>query len=333
MPARSGSRVTRADVARYSGVSTAVVSYVLNDSPKRVAPGTRDRVLEAVRMLGYRPNAAARALSKGSADMFGMVVIDTRNPFFAQLCYELDLASVRHGRSLLTMNSDRTHVATADLIHDLVARQIGGLIIAETLTASEQAIVAGLAVPVVLINQFSGDQPIPAIGVDFRSGARQATEHLIGHGRRSIAFVGSDQPLDQRERGWSDALSDAGLPRGRILHAEFGYRSGYEAGLALAEGGGRSDAVFAASDQIAMGLMAALHAADVRIPEDIAVVSFDGITEAAYMTPPLTTVAQPIADMAEDAIRRLESGEPEPGLTTFPVELVIRESCGCPPAS
>lgn len=332
MAPKPGASVTRADVARYSGVSTAVVSYVLNDGPKRVAPETRDRVLNAVQVLGYRPNAAARALSKGSADMLGMIVVDSRNPFFAELGYQLDLASVRHRRSLLTMNSDRSQAPTGELIHDLAARQIGGLIIADRLTPAEHAIAGRLAIPVVLINQYPEDQQIPAIGVDFRAGARQAVEHLIGHGYRDIAFVGGDEPFEQRERGWSDALGDAGLPRGRILHSEFGYQGGYDAGLAIAAADSRPRGVFAASDQIAMGLMAAVHAAGLRVPNDIAVISFDGIAEGAFMTPPLSTVAQPIEAMAEDAVRRLVSGELEPGLTTFPTELIIRESCGCPPA-
>ncbi|AWB96633.1 LacI family transcriptional regulator [Agromyces badenianii] len=322
-------KVTRADVARYSGVSTAVVSYVLNNGPKPVAPLTRERVLEAVRVLGYRPNAAARALSTGSADMIGMIVVDSRNPFFAQLCHALDRATVRRDRSLLIANSDREHVAAADQIHDLAARQIGGLIIADVLTAVEQAIIESLDIPVVLINQYTGASKTPAIGVDFRAGAKSAVEHLIEHGYRDIAFVGSALAIDRRERGWSDALSEAGLPLGPRLHAPFSYAGGYEAGLALAESERRPRAVFAASDQIAVGLLAALHRAGLRVPDDIAVVSFDGTMESAYTWPPLTTVAQPIAAMADEAIRQLVTGVLTPGLTTFPTELVVRESCGC----
>lgn len=155
MPAERRSRsVTRADVARYAGVSTAVVSYVLNDGPKAVAPLTKERVLDAVRVLGYRPNAAARALSMGAADMFGLLVHDNRSPFFAELCHALDQATADAGRSLLIVNSDRTQTSTSEQIRDLLSRQIGGLIIADVLTAGEQSLVESLGIPAVVIGQF-----------------------------------------------------------------------------------------------------------------------------------------------------------------------------------
>lgn len=323
-------KVTRADVARLSGVSTAVVSYVLNDGPKPVATVTRERVLEAVRVLGYRPNAAARALSRGTADTIGMIVVDSRNPFFAQLLHALDRASVRHGRSLLIVNSDRERQSAVEQVHDLVARQIGGLIIADVLTDTEQETVAALGIPTLLVNQYTGANGfLPAMGVDFRAGAKQAVDHLVGHGYRDIAFVGGALAIDQRERGWADALREAGLPLGQSVHAPFSYEGGLAAGRAIAADPARPRAVFAASDQIAIGLLAALSDAGLRVPEDVAVVSFDGIAEAAFTRPALTTVAQPIAEMADATIRRLADGDVEPGFTTFPTELVVRRSCGC----
>lgn len=326
-------KVTRADVARLSGVSTAVVSYVLNDGPKPVATLTRERVLEAVRVLGYRPNAAARALSRGTADTIGMIVVDSRNPFFAQLLHALDRASVRNGRSLLIVNSDRERQSAVDQVQDLLARQIGGLIMADVLTDTEQEIVASLGVPALLINQYTGSRDLlPAMGVDYRAGAKQAVDHLVGHGYRDIAFVGGALAIDQRERGWTDALRAAALPLGQSLHAPFSYEGGLSAGRAIAADAGRPRAVFAASDQIAVGLLAAFSDAGLRVPEDIAVVSFDGIAEAAYTRPALTTVAQPIAEMADAAIRRLVDGDADPGFTTFPTQLVVRRSCGCEPA-
>ncbi len=108
-------------------------------------------------------------------------------------------------------------------------------------------------------------------------------------------------------------------------------RAEYDAGTTLSSAARRPRAVFAASDQIAVGLLAALHRVGLRVPEDIAVVSFDGTMESAYTWPPLTTVAQPIAAMADEAIRQLVTRELTPGLTTFPTELTIRESCGCEP--
>lgn len=322
-------KVTRVDVARLSGVSTAVVSYVLNDGPKPVAAVTRERVLEAVRVLGYRPNAAARALSRGTGDMIGMIVVDSRNLYFAQLLHAVDRACAQRGRSLLIVNSARERQSTIEQVHELVARQIGGLIIADVLTEADQKVIAALGIPTLLMNQYIESSGLPAIGADLRAGAKQAVDHLVGHGYRDIAFVGGALAIDQRERGWSDSLRQAGLPLGPSVFAQFSYEGGLTAGQGIATDPHRPRAVFAASDQIAVGLLAAFSDAGLRVPDDIAVVSLDGTTEAAYTRPALTTVAQPIAEMAEAAIKRLIEGDTSPGFTTFPNELIVRRSCGC----
>lgn len=321
--------VTRADVARYAGVSTAVVSYVLNDGPKAVAPLTRERVLDAVRVLGYRPNAAARALSMGSADMFGLLVHDNRNPFFAELCHMLDQASADKGRSLLIVNSDREQVATSEQIRDIVSRQISGLIIADVLTAREQTLVEALGIPTVVIGQFGETDGMHSVGVDFALGAHEATDHLIGHGYREIAFVGSAARYDERERGWREALSAAGLPLGPLVHVPFTYQGGYDAAVHLTELPHLPRAVLAASDQIAIGMLAAFGERGIRVPEDIAIVSFDGTVSADFVWPRLTTAVQPLAEMADTAVRILLGGRDQPGHCAFTTRLRIRESCGC----
>ncbi len=329
---RRSRSVTRADVARYAGVSTAVVSYVLNDGPKRVAPLTKERVLDAVRVLGYRPNAAARALSMGSADMFGLLVHDNRSPFFAELCHALDQASADRGRSLLIVNSDRTQVATSEQIRDLVSRQIGGLIIADVLTAGEQGLVESLRIPSVVIGQFGETEGLHGVGVDFCAGARVAVEHLIGHGYHDIAFVGSAARYDERERGWSEALAAARLPLGQLLHTPFSYQGGYEAGMRLVQGGRMPRAVLAASDQIAIGMLTAFGERGVRVPDDVAIVSFDGTVSADYVWPRLTTAMQPLQRMADAAVQALIEPTEGPSYQEFSAQLRLRESCGCPPA-
>lgn len=316
-------------MARYAGVSTALVSYVLNDGPKAVAPLTRERVLDAVRVLGYRPNLAARALSKGTADMFGLLVHDNRNPFFAELCHALDQSSADRGRSLLIVNSDRTQVPTSEQIRDLVSRQIAGLIIADVLTASEQALVESLHIPTVVIGQFGETKGMSGVGADFAAGARAGVEHLIGHGYTDIAFIGSAARYDARERGWVDALSAAQLPRGELLHTTFSYQGGYDAGVRLVDRGTLPRAVLAASDQIAIGLLAALHERGVQVPGDVAIVSFDGTEPADYVWPRLTTSVQPLELIAETATRFLLDPDAEKRYTELDTQLRIRESCGC----
>ncbi|MBY6062679.1 LacI family transcriptional regulator [Microbacterium esteraromaticum] len=322
--------VTRADVARYAGVSTAVVSYVLNDGPKAVAPLTKERVLDAVRVLGYRPNLAARALSKGQADMLGLLVSDNGNPFFTALWHALDRASADRSRQLLIVNSDRTQTSTSDQIRDLASRQISGLVIANILTAGEQALVENLGIPSVMIGQFGDIDGMSGIGVDFVSGARMGVEHLIGHGYRDIAFVGSVSRHDGRERGWRDALTAAQLSPGPLLHTTFSYEGGYDAGQQLLRRGPLPRAILAASDQIALGLLTALREAGVGVPEDVAIVSFDGTSAVDYVWPRMTTVVQPLDKMAEAAITALLEPDTTPHFVEFGTELRVRESCGCP---
>ncbi|MGQ7312520.1 LacI family DNA-binding transcriptional regulator [Microbacterium arabinogalactanolyticum] len=331
MPAERRSRsVTRADVARYAGVSTAVVSYVLNDGPKAVAPLTKERVLDAVRVLGYRPNAAARALSMGAADMFGLLVHDNRSPFFAELCHALDQATADAGRSLLIVNSDRTQTSTSEQIRDLLSRQIGGLIIADVLTAGEQSLVESLGIPAVVIGQFGETDGLHSVGVDFSVGAREATEHLIGHGYREIAFAGSAARYDARERGWREALTSAHLPLGPLVHTPFTYQGGYDAAVELLDGAVRPRAVLAASDQIAIGMLTAFGERGIRVPDDIAIVSFDGTVVADFVWPRLTTAVQPLEQMADAAVRLLLEPDAVRDHRAFRTRLRIRESCGCP---
>lgn len=321
--------VTRADVARYAGVSTAVVSYVLNDGPKAVAPLTRERVLDAVRVLGYRPNAVARALSKGSADMFGLLMHDNRNPYFAELCHALDRAAADAGRSLLIVNSDREQISTSEQIRDLASRQIAGLLIADVLTAHEQSLVESLSMPTVIMGQFGETDGLHSVGVDFGCGAAMATEHLIGHGYRDIAFIGSPARYDDRERGWREAMKAAGLPLGHRLHVPFTYQSGFDAAERLLSDGRMPRAAVAASDQIAIGLLTALGRRGIRVPEEVALVSFDGTASADFVWPRLTTTVQPLDQMADAAVGLLLDPATERAHRVFSTTLRIRESCGC----
>lgn len=321
--------VTRTDVARYAGVSSAVVSYVLNDGPKPVAPATRQRVLDAVALLEYRPNATARALSRGKVDMIGMIVPDIRNPYFSELVYAVDLATHARGRTLLVINSDVRRTAAPHHLKGLVSQQFDGLVVADTLSPAETALIVRLNIPIVLINQFRGAEDFMSIGVDYLNGAKKATEHLIAKGHRKIAFIGGTNPtLDPREHGWMDALTEAGLPLGRRYRAEFTSTGGYQAALELSRDPEPPSAVFIASDQLAIAALAAFHAAGLRIPEDLAVISFDGTTESQYSWPPLTTMVQPVRAMADEAIDRLLAGSPKPMFVAYPMKIVLRASSG-----
>lgn len=321
-------RVTRDDVARYAGVSSAVVSYVLNGSPKPVAAATRQRVLDAVAVLGYRPNQTARALSLGKSTMIGLLVSDPRNPYFAELALQVDRAARTEGRSVIVLNSEPRRAYGTQHIAGLGMQQLEGMIIADTLTDAETETVSSLGIPVVLVNQFFANKGFASIGVDHFAGAHLAVRHLIDRGHTRIAFIGGDPGIDPREEGWATALREAGLEPGPSFHVEWSLEGGYQAGQALADDTSGVTAVFIASDQQAMATLSALHERGVAIPNDIAVISFDGTDSAAYLWPPLSTVVQPLDKMADDAVRRIVTDAAGEDYTTYSMSLVLRASSG-----
>ncbi|MBS1907657.1 MAG: LacI family DNA-binding transcriptional regulator [Actinobacteria bacterium] len=319
--------VTRADVARLAGVSTAVVSYTLNDGPKPVAAATKARVLEAVRLLGYRPNAAARALSTGQSDLLALVVPTVEQSYFAHLAAAVERAAAAHGLSLIVANAMPDRVAP--VVRGLVGRQVRGLIIAAEATADATKEFLAAGTPTVVINQASPIGSLLTLGPDYRAGTMNGVHHLIeAHGHRRIAYLGGDVDGDERVRGWTDALSAAGLALGPALAGGFTPADGRTAMRALLREHPEVTAAFCASDQLAIGALAALAETGGRAPDDLALVSFDGSPEAEFAVPALTTVNVPIDAMAHDAVTRVLD-DISAGHVRYEAELIVRRSCGC----
>lgn len=319
---------TRADVARLAGVSAAVVSYVVNAGPRPVAAATRARVQAAIQTLGYRPNPTARALSRGMSDTFGLLVADSRNPFFAQLIFEVHRVAASQGHSLMTVSTEHSTLSLDEHIDELAARQVRRLISVHPFSERQLARMDGMGMRVVQINQSAHTAGVASVRVDYRRLAAVAVEHLIGHGYRRIAFVGAAEYRGLRESGWADALETAGLRPGPRILTEYSLEGGREAGLRLLQLEPRPDAVFVSSDQMAMGMLAALHAADVHVPRDIALAAFDGTMESAYLWPPLTTIRQPVEEIATRAVAALDESAPDADIV-LDAPLIVRTSCGC----
>ncbi len=325
--------VTRTDVARHAGVSTAVVSYVVNDGPRNVAPKTRDRVLDSIRELGYRPNHAARALKLGTNQIIGLVIPDGTNPYFAEYARAVETAAEQEGLSVIVVNSARVSGHEAKLMQRLVSRQVDGILFAASDDGADIDGAISAGIPVVVLNRAADLDGASSVGVDFFGASVHAVEHLIGHGHTRIGLIGGDSggtPTSDREEGWRAALTAAGLAEGPIVHAEFSRAGGYAAGKALLQGDDPSTAIYVISDIQAMGLLRAVQEEGLRIPEDVAVISFDGSIESEYSWPPLTSMRQPVAAMAQAAIRALTQDRELPAShMQFETELVIRQSCGC----
>ena len=337
--------VRRADVAKLAGTSPSVVSYVLNGGPRPVAPDTRARVVAAIEALGYRPNGVARSLRMNKTMTLALVVPDTSNPFFAELARAIEEAAYAHGYTLLVGNAAEDDERQTAYVRTFLQRQVDGLVLVPAhgpvscVPEIEQA-----HTPWVTLDRSIDGSTAPAVLVDNRGGAAQATSHLIGHGRGKIACIAGPEdvfPASDRVAGWRDALTASGISAddSPVLHVPFGRRSGYLAARRLlAERA--VDAVFAASDEQALGVLRAATELGQRCPDDIAIASFDGIAAAAYASPALTTMAQPFRELGTTAVDRLmdriaerqdEDTPPAPRTTTvLPVELTARGSCGCP---
>lgn len=337
-PAPRRTPATRADVARLAGVSTAVVSYVVNNGPRPVAAATAERVREAMDLLGYRPNASARALRRGTTETLGLIVADSLNPYFAEYTAELVKVAAGLGKRILIADTNQDSRAEEEIVDELVSRQIDGLLFASSFARLERSRAFRLAdIPTVLIDC---PGPLPGrrtVGSDAAGAAEMLVGHLIDHGRRRIGMIVGDGGFgdpDPREQGWRRALRAASLADGALVRVPFTREGGYAGGAALLVEDPGLDAVFASNDLQAIGLVRALHERGLRIPEDVAVVSFDGTRESEFCWPPLTVARQPLEGLAAAAIGLLDAPDRARGthvqLTT---ELVRRSSCGCEPAA
>jgi LacI family transcriptional regulator len=332
--------VRRADVARLAGTSPAVVSYVLNDGPRPVAPATRARVLAAVEQLGYRRNGVARALRTQRTMTLGLVVPDIVNPFFAEVARAVEDAAFGRGYTMIVGNASEDLARQDAYVRTFLERQVDGLLLVPAHGRMDwlPELARSQRPWVVLDRRVPDLTGVSQVLVDNVGGAAAATEHLVEHGRTRIACIaGPNDVLASTERvaGWRRALeASGGSPAAMPLrHVPFGRHAGYEAVreiLATAD----VDALFVASDEQALGVLRAINDSGRRCPDDVALVSFDGIAASAHATPGLTTMAQPFSELATAALRelldRVSDPETEAVTSVLPVTLVRRGSCGCP---
>ena len=336
-PSRTAGRaaVTRADVARYAGVSDAVVSFVVNGGPKTVSEATAERVRAAIRQLGYRPNSTARALALGTTKTLGMVVPDSTNPFYAEYTVAIQRAAAKLGFALVTISSGSDPAVELRGMLELCDRQIDGLLLARGTGTSGAGELArrGVRTPVVLIDSATAAPGYTTIGPAAADGLDAVVDHLLRvHDHPSVSLILGDTvdaSTDGRESGWLMAHARNRRSPGVVEPAPFTRVGGYEAGLRLLRKPGRPTAIVAGSDLQAVGLLRAIRELGLRAPDDVAVASFDGTEEASFTWPALTTSRQPIEVMAEAAVAAVLAPKPGTDHQVFPTELVVGGSCGC----
>jgi LacI family transcriptional regulator len=331
-------RVTRDDVARRAGTSAAVVSYVVNNGPRGVAAATRQRVEDAMAELGYRPNLIARALAANQTNTIGLIVPDISNAWFSLLAHRVEESACARGLVLLLGSSRHSAEREVQQLRTLSNLRVDGAILAQSPLVDPDLGGLRLDVPLVYMNRSApADSPHPSVLVDDVGGARLAVRHLLGHGHTEIACLTGPAdagPLADRAAGWRQELRSAGLDPSDdlLLRSGFGHLDAYDFALRWIGQTHRAAALFCASDELAVGVLRAAAQVGARIPDDLAVVGFDDIIEARTSHPGLTTVHQPVDELATTAVDTLiklrDTGEPQSD-RTLAVELVIRGSCGC----
>jgi len=323
------SNATLADIARLAGVSKMTVSKVLNHQPG-VSKETSRHVLEIARQLNYTPHTAAKKLAGGKTNIIGIVVPALDSTFMSEVVRGAGEALEGAGKDLLLFTDHRN--GQEDRMYLLARGLVDGLLVA--LPRSLEPYEHG-QLPVVVIEPLTAASTLPAISAENYLSSRKAIEHLLLLGHRRIGFIGGNPALRSsqlRLQGYLDALSAAGIASDPelIRPGDFSQRRGFAAAEELLDLPEPPSAIFAANDVSAFGAYDAIKHRGLRIPEDLSVVGFDDIFQAAQVFPPLTTVHQPTFEMGATGTRLLLSMiqglEPAVWQLELPTELVIRDS-------
>jgi LacI family transcriptional regulator len=323
------------DVAHRAGVSVGTVSNVLNH-PEKVSTGAMDRVVAAIEELGFVRNDAARQLRLGRSTTVGLVVLDMRNPFFTDLARAAEDEAAKHGLSLLLGSSDEDTARESTYLDLFEEQRVRGLLISPVGDVEPRLErLRARGIPSVLVDR-PGDL-FASVAVDDVAGGRLAVEHLLAVGRRRIAFLGG--PLGMRQVG--DRLEGArdavgGSPGARLEVIELPALTVAEGRRAVEQiidrrAEDRPDAIFAANDLVAIGvLQGLLLSGSVPVPDQMAVIGYDDIDFASVAIVPISSIRQPTSLLGSTAVRMLLGGQDEARSVVFHPELVVRASTVAP---
>lgn len=335
--ARPRQGASMADVARLAGVSSQTVSRVSNGFPG-VNEETRQQVLAAMRELGYRPNSAARALRRGEFRTLGVITFSLSTMGNIRTLEAIATSAAQHGYAVTLLP---VAVPTQGEVNGAFSR-LGELAVDAVIVIMEIHLLdaATVSLPpgvqVVVADSDAGDR-YTVVDTDQAGGARDAVRHLLDLGHDTVWHLAGPEDsfaAQRRANAWRGALTAAGVDPPPLVRGDWSAESGYRAGLRLAE---QADctAVFAANDQMALGLLRALHERGRKVPDDVSVIGFDDIPESASFLPPLTTIHQDFAEVGrlcvEGVLSKMRHGGPDHGTTLVPTRLVGRRSTAPPP--
>jgi LacI family transcriptional regulator len=342
-PARGSKRptpgkVTLNDVAVLAGVDRSVVSRVINDDPKlSIRPATRQRVLETIDKLGYRPNAAARSLRTSRSYMLGLFIPDFANPVYAEIIKGAETEAGRLGYALMTASSEGVLQGVDHYVNLFGQGRVDGLLFAGEESGRELERLRSLHLPWVLVNR-----RVPGsdryVVLDDEGGARLAVDHLVALGHRHLAHVAGPETADtarRRRAGYVTAVAAAGLtadPR-LVVHADYTAAGGHAAMNQLLAEPERPTAVFVANVASAVGVLHSLHAHGVSVPDEMSVIAIHDMALAGHLVPALTTVRMPLGELGARAVRLISTRGPDETITEVvrePLSVVTRESTAAP---
>jgi LacI family transcriptional regulator len=325
--------ITIRDVARRASVSVASASRALNNHSS-VTPTTRERVLAAARALDYVPHLGARSLSRGRSHTIGVVLPDLFGEFFSEIIRGVDYAAHQRGLQLLLSNMHGSADETEAAIRAMRGRVDGLLVMSPQVDAEFLGRNLPKGLPAIVMNTAASDGTHSTIAIDNLAGAREAVAHLVAQGCTRIAHITGPQgnaDADARRAGFRSAVAELlGADAGVEIEGDFSEASGIAAAWDILSRTPRVDGVFAANDMMAVACMATLAEGGMRAPDDVAIIGFDGVPIAQYVTPALSTMALNLAELGERALERLiavtENPDAAPTTEMLVPQLVIRAS-------
>ena len=320
------------DVAAKAGVSIATVSHVLNGT-RTTRPHTRERVLEAVRELGYEQNQAARNLARGKSSLLGLIVSDVRNPFFPDIIAGFQDRALAHDMDALVLNTNYDSERTLNSVRRLMGLQVPGVaILTSQIDPSVIDMLAQRRIAAVYLDLGRVAPSISNILLDYEHGIVEALEHLSALGHRKIAYIGGPLSLksaQRRKRAFTQTAARLGIDPSQTIDADFTVKGGYAACSRLLNGA-RPSAIMAGNDLTAIGVLHQAYDSGLRVPHDLSVVGFDDILFSEFTQPALTSVSVPRTEIGKVAFQALWDMLSDPNLAgkefRVPTRLVIRES-------
>jgi LacI family transcriptional regulator len=323
------------EVAEIAGVSYATVSHVINNT-RVVSPETRQRVLDAMAELNYRPNALARSLRQGKTNTLGLVLPDSANPFFAEISRSIEDEAFNKGYSVFLCNTELDTQRELFYVDVLSKKQVDGIIF---VAAGDQAdsldFLAREGMPVVMIDRNLPNVEVDAVLTDHQMGGFLATRHLLQLGHTRIACIAgpsSITPSAERITGYRNALEQANIPYDEklVIRGDYHSQSGMDITHFILQMDPRPTAIFALNDLMALGALRAAAEDGCSVPGDLAVIGYDDLELSQFTNPPLTTIAQPKKEIGLQAVSllvdRISQNSRPPRRLVLPPELIVRRS-------